>query len=45
MLEPEVMAKFHEICKHGVLHYFTFLTVAIFGLCYVTLYSFLLSQR
>ena len=24
VLEIEVMAKFHEICKHGVLHYFTF---------------------
>ena len=24
VLEVEVVAKFHEICKHGVLHYFTF---------------------
>ena len=32
VLEAELMARLHEICKHGVLHYFT---VAIFGLCYV----------
>ena len=24
VLEVEVVAKFHEICEHGVLHYFTF---------------------
>ena len=24
VLEAEVMAEFHEICKNGVLHYFTF---------------------